>query len=141
MKHEELDKILLNLCYEIEKLPASEQQTKVITIVSDLLHNLRRSQPELVPLDYKKMFDYWFDFNDGADSSDVKLLKFIYERFGTEPSQDLVIKWPSYYNPQPRHGENIMPEPNSRDLQYQYGYNEALSDCKRAVDKAQKVKG
>jgi len=30
----------LNLCYEIEKLPASEQQTKVSIIASDLKRNI-----------------------------------------------------------------------------------------------------
>ena len=32
-----LEAKLLELCYEIEKLPASEQQTKTITLCSSLL--------------------------------------------------------------------------------------------------------
>lgn len=32
----ELDKMFYNLCLEIEKLPASEQQTKVITMLNNL---------------------------------------------------------------------------------------------------------
>lgn len=36
-----LEAKLLELCYEIEKLPASEQQTKVVIICSDLLHKVQ----------------------------------------------------------------------------------------------------
>jgi hypothetical protein len=37
---EDLNKKLLELCYEIEKLPASEQQTKISVMMSDLMQNI-----------------------------------------------------------------------------------------------------
>ena len=36
-----LEARLLELCYEIEKLPASEQQTNVVTIASELLRKVQ----------------------------------------------------------------------------------------------------
>lgn len=37
----ELEKLAYGLCLEIEKLPASEQQTKIVTLASDLLRKLK----------------------------------------------------------------------------------------------------
>ncbi len=46
--NEELKQAALNLCYEIEKLPASEQQTKISIMASDLHHKID-SRPTPTP--------------------------------------------------------------------------------------------